>query len=64
MWTRRVIDGSLANGVPRIDASRLARGPTEEDLRAMPATTDEDWSDAVVMHPPPTAPPGDPTGCD
>jgi hypothetical protein len=56
--------GSLANEVPRIDASRLAQGPTGEDLRAMPATTDKDWSDAVVMYPSPTEPSGDPTGCD
>jgi hypothetical protein len=61
---RGVIGGSLANEVLRIDVSRLARGATEEDLRAMAATTDEDRSDAVVMYPPPTEPPADPTGCD
>jgi hypothetical protein len=61
---RGVVGGSLANEVLRIDVSRLARGPTEEDRRAIPATTDEDRSDAVVMYPPPTEPPGDPTGCD
>ncbi len=49
--TNRV--GSLATTAVRIDAARLARGPTEDDLRAMPPTSAADWADAVVMVPRP-----------
>lgn len=50
--------GSLATTAVRIDAARLARGPTEGDLRAMPGTSAADWADAVVMVPRPAD--GDP----
>ena len=39
------------NRAPRIDLERARRGPTPEDLRAMPATTAADWADATVILP-------------
>jgi hypothetical protein len=36
---------------PRIDLERAKRGPTTEDLAAMPATTRADWADAVMILP-------------
>lgn len=36
---------------PRVDPERAKRGPTEEDLEAMPATTEADWADAAVVLP-------------
>jgi len=36
---------------PRIDPERAKRGPTAEDLEAMPATTVADWADAAVILP-------------
>jgi hypothetical protein len=48
---RSASGGSLANTVPLIDPARLARGPTEDDLRAMPATTVDEWLNGIVMRP-------------
>ncbi|MBI1776038.1 MAG: hypothetical protein HYR63_11885 [Proteobacteria bacterium] len=36
---------------PRIDLERAKRGPTAEDLAAIPATTAADWVDAAVVLP-------------
>ena len=39
------------NRAPRIDLERAKRGPTADDLRAMPATTAADWADATMILP-------------
>ena len=36
---------------PRIDLERAKRGPTAEDLEAMPPTTAADWADAWESFP-------------
>jgi hypothetical protein len=36
---------------PRINLERAGRGPTAEDLAAMPPTTAADWADAAAILP-------------